>query len=89
MPLYYVAKLAFVIWLQAPQTKARPPGLPTKRMRAGLTVHARVQGATILHVQYITPLLHKHENVIDLALEEGLKKARLQPTQCKRRRARC
>lgn len=23
MPLYYVAKLAFVIWLQAPQTKAR------------------------------------------------------------------
>jgi hypothetical protein len=35
------------------------------------------QGATILHVQYITPLLHKHENVIDLALEEGMKKVRM------------
>ena len=32
------------------------------------------QGATVLHVQYITPLLTKHEGVIDSALEEGLRK---------------
>lgn len=35
-----------------------------------------VQGATVIHVQYISPLLHKHESLIDSALEEGLKKAR-------------
>ena len=28
----------------------------------------------MLHVQYISPLLRKHEGVIDNALEEGLRK---------------
>jgi hypothetical protein len=51
MPLYYVAKLAFVIWLQAPQTKAREcarrrkaPNLRSMRMRmcvcTALNAHA-------------------------------------------------
>ena len=34
------------------------------------------QGASVLHVHYITPLLHKHENAIDSVLEESIKKAR-------------
>jgi|APGre2960657505_1045072.scaffolds.fasta_scaffold119256_1 hypothetical protein len=36
----------------------------------------RLQGATVLLVQYITPLMRKHESAIDLALESGYKKAR-------------
>ena len=32
------------------------------------------QGASVLHVHYITPLLHKHENAIDSVLEESIKK---------------
>ena len=34
------------------------------------------QGASVLHVHYITPLLHKHENAIDSVLEESIKKVR-------------
>ena len=55
VPLFYVAKLCFVIWLQAPQTK----------------------GATVLLVQYVTPLLRKHEHTIDSALERGYRRGEM------------
>eukprot|EP00241_Pyramimonas_parkeae_P012138 CAMPEP_0114247270 /NCGR_PEP_ID=MMETSP0058-20121206/12931_1 /TAXON_ID=36894 /ORGANISM="Pyramimonas parkeae, CCMP726" /LENGTH=189 /DNA_ID=CAMNT_0001360561 /DNA_START=2356 /DNA_END=2925 /DNA_ORIENTATION=- len=52
VPFYYLAKLAFVLWLQMPQT----------------------QGATQLYVQHIQPLVKRHEEEIDRALEEGYRK---------------
>eukprot|EP00227_Mantoniella_beaufortii_P010234 CAMPEP_0197591236 /NCGR_PEP_ID=MMETSP1326-20131121/12961_1 /TAXON_ID=1155430 /ORGANISM="Genus nov. species nov., Strain RCC2288" /LENGTH=169 /DNA_ID=CAMNT_0043156627 /DNA_START=235 /DNA_END=744 /DNA_ORIENTATION=+ len=52
VPLYYLLKLTFVVWLMAPRTK----------------------GATILYVRFIMPLIKKHEESIDSALERGLKK---------------
>jgi hypothetical protein len=36
-----------------------------------------VQGATVIYVQYLAPLIRKHESSIDLALEEGLKRSEL------------
>lgn len=53
IPLYYLAKLLFVIWLMAPQTK----------------------GATTLYVKFIMPLIKRHEESIDNALEQGYKKS--------------
>jgi hypothetical protein len=83
IPFYYIAKLAFVIWLQAPQTRvrARPCAAARSSQRAvscALLTRGRpgAQGASVLHVHYITPLLHKHENAIDSVLEEGIKKVR-------------
>lgn len=35
------------------------------------------QGATVLYVQYISPLIRKHESQIDNALEEGMKRSDL------------
>lgn len=35
------------------------------------------QGATVLYVQYISPLIRKHETSIDHALEEGFKRSEL------------
>lgn len=83
IPFYYIAKLAFVIWLQAPQTRVRArgpraaPHCAACRLCAVLTCRlSRAQGASVLQVHYITPLLHKHENAIDSVLEESIKKAR-------------
>lgn len=53
IPLYYLMKLLFVMWLMAPQTK----------------------GATTLYVRFIMPLIKKHEESIDNALEQGYKKS--------------
>jgi hypothetical protein len=36
----------------------------------------RAQGASVLQVHYITPLLHKHENAIDSVLDDTIKKVR-------------
>ena len=54
------------------------------------------QGASVLHVHYITPLLHKHENAIDSVLEESMKKvrgvtwlSRAVPRPCLTMRSRC
>lgn len=33
-----------------------------------------MQGASVLQVHYITPLLHKHESAIDNVIEDGMKK---------------
>ena len=52
VPLYYVMKLAFVLWLQLPQTK----------------------GATTLYMKYIQPYVKRHEESIDRALEEGVRR---------------
>lgn len=74
IPFYFVAKLAFVVWLQAPQTRVRhSTGL-------GLSASADPccslpKGATVLYVQYISPLIRKHETQIDHALEEGMKRS--------------
>mmetsp|Transcript_8375 Transcript_8375/g.17295 ORF Transcript_8375/g.17295 Transcript_8375/m.17295 type:complete len:178 (-) Transcript_8375:79-612(-) len=52
LPLYYLLKLGFILWLQLPQT----------------------QGATQLYIKCVQPLVKKHEEEIDRALEQGWKK---------------
>jgi hypothetical protein len=83
IPFYYIAKLAFVIWLQAPQTRVRarsPRAVPCCAARRFVCrphlPPPRAQGASVLQVHYITPLLHKHENAIDSVLDDTIKKVR-------------
>ena len=83
----------------AADSGAQAVAAPLARLRSLLTcgVHRVNQGASVLHVHYITPLLHKHENAIDSVLEESMKKvrgvaswlSRAVPRPCLTMRSRC